>query len=41
MRKFLKDVSEFLNDCYPIIIIVTWLLLVVVLIRLLISGAIR
>lgn len=41
MRKFLKDVSEFLSDCYPLIVIITWLLLVVVLIRLLISGAIR
>lgn len=41
MREFLKDVSEFLNECYPLIVIVTWLLLVVVLIRLLISGAIR
>lgn len=41
MREFLREVSDFLNECYPILVIVTWLLLVVVLIRLLISGAIR
>lgn len=41
MMDFLRKASEFLNDCYPIIVIVTWLLLVVVLIKLLISGAIR
>lgn len=41
MRDLLKEISDFINDCYPIIVIVTWLLLVIVVIKMLVTGAIR
>jgi len=41
MRRRLREIGEFLTDCFPIIVISTWLLLVIVVIRLLMTGAIR
>lgn len=41
MRDFLREASEFAQECFPIVAIVTWLIIVIILVKLLISGAIR